>query len=475
MNICMISSEVLPFSKTGGLADVSYALSKEYAKTDNEVYIFTPFYDTIKLKNHKLRFVKRLKVVMNWREPEFNVYEVRYNKIHYYLIQNQQYFERGSLYGFFDDGERFAFFANACLEIIKESDIKFDIVHVHDWQSAMIPCILKCKYYDDQKLNKIKTVLTIHNPLFKGYLDKEALFDLFNLTPDIFYEGKVRLDDKVSTLKAGIYFADKITTVSKTHREELLTVEGSKGLNYDLELRSGDFCGIVNGIDYQEFNPRYDKLIKFNYSRSKLEGKEKNKVEFCKEFNLNSKYPIFSVVSRLTDQKGINLMYKIAETVLKNKGNFVLVGSGQKEIEDAFINLNKQYKDNSFIYIGYNNELAHKVYAASDFFVMPSAFEPCGIGQLIAERYGTLPIVRETGGLKDTVIAYNENKEVATGFKIYSFNEDEAENTAKTALNLFYNDKNTFKKLQNNAMKVDNSWKSSSKLYLGIYKELVRF
>ncbi len=478
MNILMASSEALPFSKTGGLADVSYSLSKEFAKLNNNVSLVIPFYKGIESKiNKKLTKVLSYNVKMNWRNNICDVYHIYYENIDFYLIKNEQYFGRDNgLYGYYDDGERFAFFQLAIIELIKKLPYRIDVVHVHDWQTGMIPCLLKTKYSNHKVLSKIKTVLTIHNPLFKGYIFRESLFDLYNLPLSLFDCGKVRLDNLVSTLKSGIVFSDKITTVSITHRDELLTLEGSKGLQYDLILREYDFVGINNGVDEKEFNPRKDKKIYSKYNLSNVNNlKSLNKVDFCKVNCLNPDVPLFVVVSRLTEQKGLSVMYPMALEVINKGGNFAILGSGEFEAESFFNKLYKEHKDNSFVYIGYNDDLAHKLYAASDFFIMPSAFEPCGIGQMIAHRYGSIPIIRKTGGLIDTVNCLNidySNYLSANGIGFNDLDTNEAINSIDRAFDLYNNYFELFKKMRLNAMRANHSWKLSAKKYLDLYSSI---
>lgn len=477
-NIAMVSSECLPFSKTGGLGDVAYALSKEFVKKGNKVSIITPLYKKIdKKKLEKAKKVYSFEVKMNWRNPICNVYHLLYEDMDFYFIANDSYFSRdGGIYGFWDDGERFAFFINASAILLKKLPYKIDIAHVHDWQGAMLPCVLKTLYKDDKDLNKVRTVLTIHNPLFKGYLGRDSLYDLYNLPLSLFDDGSVRLENQVSTLKAGIKFADKITTVSPTHAEELKTVEGSKGLWYDLILRQNDFIGILNGMDQDEFNPAKDKTIYKTYTvKNFKENKLANKIEFCKEHNLDPKLPLFGVVSRLTDQKGLDLTYAMADFITHEGGNFAVLGSGERYAEDMFNGLYARNPSHTMVYIGYSDEIAHKIYAACDFFIMPSAFEPCGLGQMIAQRYGTLPIVRRTGGLKDSVICFNsetKNSDVANGFGFDDYYILEAIKCVTTALNVYNLNKDIMEQLVKNALLTDHSWNNSADEYLKLYSSI---
>lgn len=467
MKIVMVSSECNPLCKTGGLADVIFALSRELVKQGHEVFVFLPFYKKIKSKNIDSKFVGYDYVDLSWRHQYIGINKYEKDGVIFYLLENDQYFGRDNLYGYADDGERFAFLSMAAQKVMNKLKIYPDIVHVHDWQASMLPLLMKAK-----PLNKkpCHFVLTIHNPAFKGYLDREALGDLYNLDLEYFDNGDTRLDNKVSTLKAGIVFADKITTVSPTHRNELLTNELSQGLSNILEFRKDDFMGIVNGIDDVEFNPETDKNIVSNFNKNTFKrGKKTCKNALISQFNLkNNNAPTFGLVSRLTWQKGIKLILENADYLISRGANLVFLGSGEHELEDALNSLRNRYPNQVGIYIGYSDELAHKIYAGSDFFLMPSLFEPCGIGQIIAQRYGTLPIVRETGGLVDTV-----HSEV-DGFTFSDFNSYSMKCVLERALNIYYDDKDLFYKITKNALTLDRSWKDSANLYLGLYKEIVR-
>lgn len=466
MKIVMVASECNPLCKTGGLADVIYSLSRELALQNHEMYVFLPYYSKLKPKKLDVEFLKSTYVDMSWRHQYVGAYKTVIDGVNFILVDNEQYFNRDAFYGYADDGERFAFFALAVQKLLHELKLRADIVHVHDWQAAMLPALMKGAPLDRFKP---KFVLTIHNPAFKGYLDKMALGNLYNLSDDMYDSGAVRLNNMVSTLKAGIYFADKITTVSPTHRNELLTKELSQGLSDVLEFRKDDFCGIVNGVDTVEFDPENDKKIAMNYSEKAYKmGKKVCKNALNSYFGFkNTTAPIFGLVSRLTWQKGIDLILKNADYMVSKGANLVFLGSGEKELEDAVQSLRNKYPDQVGVYIGYNDELAHKVYAGSDFFLMPSLFEPCGIGQIIAQRYGTLPVVRETGGLVDTVHAEIDG---------FSFAEYDYKSMRYVLDRIFdvWNDKVFMDKLIKNCLSLDLSWKASADKYLGIYEELIR-
>ena len=473
MKLVMVGSESNPFIKTGGLADVVYALGRQMAKTGEEVSIFIPLYSGVKGKLKKYEKIAECTVYLGWRREIANIYLEKVTGINFYFIENQHYFERGTIYGYDDDGERFAFFSQAVIEALKVLDYKPDIIHVHDWQTAMIPCLIKEKH--DPFFDGTKYVLTIHNPAFKGIMQRESLGDLFNLPLELFDNGALRFENVVSTLKGGIMYADKITTVSPTHRNELLTREGGMGLDSVLALREYDFCGFLNGIGYEEFDPETDPHIAKNYNATNfVSGKKRNKEELCSRLNLKNKNaPTFSLVSRITWQKGMSLVFAAVHELVKHGANVVLLGSGEYQSEREMDRLHMLYPDQVAVYIGYNDPLARLIYAGSDYFMMPSLFEPCGLGQMIAQRYGTLPIVRRVGGLKDSVINYDGNNlETSNGFGFDEFSEWEMTRTCLYALDQYYQPE-VFKRLVKNAIKTDNSWEKSGEQYHGLYRELL--
>ena len=472
MKIAMIGSESNPYVKTGGLADVVYALSLEMVSTGEDVAVYLPLYNQARKKLTNAKVAGEIVVHMSWREETSKILLEEKDGIKFYFIENRHYFERDNIYGYDDDGERFAFFSLAAVEALKATNFKPDIVHVHDWQSAMVPCL--CKESRDPFFAKTRYVLTIHNPAFQGIVEKDALGELYNLPNYLYESGVLRFGNVVSTLKAGIMYADKVTTVSPTHHLELLTKEGGMGLDATLQYREYDFCGFLNGIDYQEFNPETDKYIAQNFGPTNFTtGKKKNKAALCERFGLKDKNaPIFSLVSRVTWQKGMTLVFAAIHELVKKGANVILLGSGEYDYEQEMNRLHASYPDQVAVYIGYNNELAHQIYAGSDFFMMPSLFEPCGLGQMIAQRYGTLPIVRRVGGLKDSVINYDSNNEnIANGFGFDNFSEYDMTRTCIYALNTFYN-KDVMKKLVKNALLTDNSWKKSGEQYHGLYRDI---
>ena len=466
MRIVMVASECNPLCKTGGLADVIYSLSRELAENGHEVFVYLPYYKALKNKGIPAKYKYYDYVDMSWRHQYIGLYDYELEGIKFKLIDNEQYFGRDALYGYDDDGERFAYFTRAVQKVLNHENIRPDIVHVHDWQAGMLPALMKGAPLDD---SRPKFVLTIHNSAFKGYLDRFALGDLYNLSDDMYDSGAVRLENMVSTLKAAIYFCDKITTVSPTYRSEMLTKELSQGLSDVLEFRKDDFAGVVNGIDVKEFDPATDPKIAKNFSEKAYKtGKKACKNALLDFFHLpNKDRPTFGLVSRLTWQKGISLILQNAQYMLERGANIVILGSGESGLEQGFQSLRDMHPDQVGIYIGYSDDIAHKIYAGSDFFLMPSLFEPCGIGQMIAQRYGTLPIVRETGGLVDTVHAEVD------GFSFYSFDPVSMKGALDIAFRYYYEDKEGLDKMIKNALKLDRSWKDSMNKYLGIYKDAI--
>ena len=476
MKIAMVASESNPLVKTGGLGDVVYSLSKELAKAKEDVSIFLPYYESIKRKQEyssKAHIVASFHVNLSWRYEAADIYELKIDGIKYYLIDNQRYFGRDRIYGDFDDGERFAFFTIAVIESFQHIGYYPDIIHVHDWQVGMLPCYAKENHIS--YLRNTKYILTIHNPAFQGMMPPRCLEDFYSLPMRLYDEGMVRFQDQLSTLKSAIIYADKITTVSPNHAKELLTPEGSMGLNSVLELRRYDFVGILNGIDVDEFNPNKDKRIKEEYNEKNfIINKENNKQAFMEKLSLkNTNNALFAMVSRLTWQKGMDILFPALEKILSLGHNVFILGSGEYGYEQHLEYLRSKYPDNMAIYIGYNDDLAHEAYAASDYFLMPSLFEPCGIGQMIAQRYGSLPIVRLTGALYDTVTPYDGNNiEKASGFGFWNNNADELSSLIDYVLYTYFN-KDVKNHLALNAMKIDNSWKKSSEEYLDLYKSII--
>ncbi|WP_294189064.1 glycogen synthase GlgA [uncultured Clostridium sp.] len=476
MKVLFVASEANPFIKTGGLGDVIGSLPMALKELGEEVRVVIPNYrDINKDIKTNLKYVFNFTVKVGWRVQYCGIFECEYEGVKFYLLDNEYYFKRSGLYGYYDDGEKFAFFSRAVLEFLKHIDWNPDIIHCNDWQTAMIPVLHKLEYKREEKFKHIKTVFSIHNLFFKGIFSPDVLPELFGYDYDPFLNGSLEHNGSISFLKGGINYSDKVTTVSKTYAMEIKTPDYGEGLDGLLQYRGMFLEGIVNGIDYKEYNPNTDKNIYINYDIETIDNKKLNKEELQKELNLpiDKEIPMIGLVSRLTHQKGCDLIVRILGELLKEDIQVVIVGTGDYIYEESFKSFNLRYPEKISTNIRFSNELAHKVYAASDMFLMPSLFEPCGLGQLIALRYGSIPIVRETGGLKDTVIPYNEYTEEGNGFGFRNYSQDELLNTIRYSLNIF-KDKNRWNKIIENSMKTDNSWEKSAKEYLRIYEELLR-
>lgn len=475
MKVLIAASEAHPFIKTGGLGDVIGALPKSLKKLGVDVRVVIPNYKDIKKEiKENLKFIRSFNVNVGWRNQYCGILEYEIENVKFYLLDNEYYFKRDGLYGYGDDGEKFAFFNKAIMEFLKDDEWTPDVIHCNDWQTAMIPVLQKVEYKEYEKLKNIKTMISIHNLFFKGMFSKEILPDLFGYDYELFNNGSLEHYGAVSFLKGGINYADKVTTVSKTYLEEIKTEEYGEKLDGLLLYRNKDLKGIVNGIDYDEYNPMTDEYIYINYDKNTIFLKDKNKEKLQEELGLevNKDIPMIGMVSRLTHQKGCDIIIRILEELLKKKVQVVVLGTGDYMYEASLMDFERRHKGKVSANIKFSNELAHKIYSSSDLFLMPSLFEPCGLGQLIALRYGTLPIVRETGGLKDTVLPYNKYTGRGTGFSFSNYGHEELLNTIKLALEI-YKEKDIFKSLAVQAMEEDNSWEKSAKEYLKLYKSLI--
>ena len=478
MTIAMVASEANPLCKTGGLADVIGSLSHELCVMGEDCFVVLPFYKCIKDNSFiRVKRVGNYDVFLSWRRQNADIFTCEVNGVTYYLISNDYYFNRESLYGYDDDGERFAFFTLAAWQIFGLLGKKPDIIHVHDWQVGMLPVLIRERSMSDPFLKDAKLVLTLHNEAFKGYLDRYFLNHFYGLSDEIFDDGRVRFDGMVSTLKAAIVYCDAVVAVSPNHAKELLTPGDSMRLDGVLSICGPRFRGIVNGVDTTEFDPKTDPLIARNFSvKTSRAGKEvcRKKLLDTLDLDVTDDGPVFGLVSRLTYQKGINLALTVGEELLRKGCILAILGSGEAELEEAFERLRERYPKTCGIYRGYNNQLAHDIYSGADFFLMPSLFEPCGIGQMIALRYGTLPICRSVGGLKDTVIGYNgRNEDTANGFLFEDYTCEALAAACTKALAVFC-DARRMRKLIANAITADHSWRNSAQEYLSVYHSLTK-
>ncbi|GFR35529.1 glycogen synthase GlgA [Thermobrachium celere] len=473
MKVLFAAAECYPFLKTGGLGDVAYALPKALRKIGVDVRVIMPKYSDINYDfKSKMRHITHFDVWVGWRRQYCGIEYLEYDGVPFYFIDNEYYFKRPGAYGYYDDGERFAYFSRAILEAIYHLDFKPDILHLNDWHTSVSAVLLKHHYWHSDYHKNIKTVLTIHNLKFQGVFGREVLGDLLGLDDGYFVEDKMKYYDAVSFMKGGIIYSDKVTTVSPTYTEEVKTPFYGEGLHGLLAGISYKFTGILNGVDYDVYNPKTDDNIYVKYDIHSIENKKKNKLALQRELNLevNENIPMIGIVSRLTDQKGFDLVANVIEEILRQDVQLVVLGTGQYVYEDLFKYYASIYPSKVSANICFNDSLARKIYAASDMFLMPSLFEPCGIGQLLALRYGSVPIVRETGGLKDTVMPYNEFTGEGWGFSFRNYNSHEMLNIIKYAVNVYRNNKNAWYHLIKHGMERDNSWNNSARLYKALYE-----
>lgn len=473
MNVLFAVSECVPFVKSGGLADVAGALPKELVKLGHDVRVILPKYSLIsETFRDEMTKVKEVVVPVGWRQQYCGIETLEYEGITYYFLDHEYYFYRDSLYGHFDDAERFSFFCRGVLEALKGIDFQPDIIHSHDWHTGMISYLLKAEYQEQGIYKDIKTVFTIHNLQFQGVFPYSVLGDLLNLKDEHFYDLEFHGD--ISFMKGAINSADFITTVSPTYKDEIQTAYYGEKLEGLLQSHNEKLLGIVNGIDDTLYNPETDKHITEPYSVDMLSKKMKNKQALQARFGLpeNESTPIISMVTRLTKQKGLDLIKRVLDEILSGDVQVIVLGTGDKEFEDYFRHMEWAYPSKFKAYIGFDEVLAHQIYAGSDLFLMPSKFEPCGLGQLIALRYGTIPIVRETGGLNDTVNSYREDVEEGNGFTFRNFNAHDMLYTIQRAID-FYHQEEVWENIVRNAMTQDYSWGQSALKYDQLYADLM--
>ena len=471
MKVLFASSEALPFAMSGGLADVAGALPKALRKRFVGCRVIMPLYSSISDElRQNMTFLCSITVPVSWRRQYCGIFEAHVDGVIYYLIDNQYYFKREGLYGHYDDAERFAFFSRAVLEVIPYIGFTPDIIHCNDWQTALIPVYLDSFYKYDPLYQNIKTVFTIHNIQYQGKYGFELIGDVLGLPDD--RSSIVEYDNCVNFMKGAIQCSNKVTTVSPTYSKEILDPYYSHGLDGILKEFTYKLTGIVNGIDTDVYNPETDKLIFKNYSVKDKKNKAVNKKLLQEELGLPQKanVPVIGIVTRLVKHKGLDLVKCVFEELLKADIQFAILGSGEWEFETFFHSMADKYPDKVGLKLGFNPMLAHKIYAGADIFLMPSQSEPCGLAQMVALRYGTIPIVRETGGLNDTITDSGDGE--GNGFTFKSYNAHDMENTIWRAI-AGYADKEGWDILVDRAMRCDNSWKASANAYIGLYKEIL--
>ena len=479
MKILFASAEVAPFSKAGGLSDVVGSLPK-FLEKDAEIAIFTPLHGCIDMNKWGIKELENSEmwITFGYSPQKFKLFMCKLpsTNINVFFVQNDWYFTCfNEVYPKWLDPryehERYIAFSLATLEYAKQLNFRADIIHSNDWHTAMIPLYIKANYKFDEFWSKTKNVFEIHNLAYQGVWFEDIL-DFANMRKDIVYnEWGCEHYGRVNWMKGAINYSDKIVVVSPNYAYEILTGEYGEGMDYTLRGHTDKIVGILNGIDYDVFNPKIDKNISKNYDINSLENKEENKKRILENFGLkyNPTRPLIGFVSRLVDQKGLDLIRQVEGDLQHLDADFIFLGSGDKDYENLLIWLSNNTL-NIRAYVGYKPDVANQIYAGSDFFLMPSKFEPCGLSQLIAMRYGSLPIVRATGGLENTVTGYPLDN--STGFKFWGYNGWAMKDAILCAINV-YKDKYTLNAMRTSAMKADFSWKESAKKYLEMYKSLV--
>lgn len=476
MKILFVAAEGAPFAKTGGLGDVIGALPKSLVKSGHDVRVILPYYDVVDGKfGGEMEDLFYFFTNVGWRHQYVGVKRAYRDGVTFYFVDNRDYFFRGKVYGDWDDGERFAFFQLAALEMMEKIDFIPDVLHVHDYHTAMIPFILKEKYHWIEAYRYIKTVFTIHNIEFQGQFDPGMLGDLFGVGMERYNDGTLRWNGCLNWMKAATLYADRVTTVSPSYAREIMTPEFGKGLDHVMRMESGKISGIVNGIDTDLLNPETDSHLPYHFNAHDLTGKTQNKLALQERLGLPQRadVPMIGVVSRLTDQKGFDLVVNELTHMVQMDVQIVILGTGYPAYENAFSWFGDVFRDKVSANITFDLGLAQQIYAAADIFLMPSAFEPCGLSQMMAMRYGTLPLVHEVGGLRDTVSAYNEYEGSGTGFAFNNFSGFWMMETLAKALDLYHHRKDVWSSLQWQAMTRDFSWDTASHAYVDLYHQLL--
>ncbi len=472
LKVLIVSAEVSPYAKTGGLGDVAGSLPKALKKIGVDVRVVMPKYKSIKEQYMRdTVFVGEYAVPLAWRTQSASIY--RYQKeVPTYFIQNEYYFGRDQLYGYEDDNERFAFFCKAVLEMLPRIGYQPDIIHCNDWQTGPVCLLLKEAYHQEGFYSKMKSLYTIHNLQYQGVFPKESLY-LMNLS-DLYYESeKVEYYGSISYMKAGILYADAISTVSDTYAKEIQTPQYGYGMEGVLQKKKHVLHGIVNGIDYDVYDPSTDNKIFMQYSSVDIDNKYMNKTMLQQELGLPEKdVPIIGLISRLADQKGFDIISEVIDRLMEEDIQFVVLGTGEPRYEAMFKKLKVRFPDKMSANISFDETLAQRIYAGSDLFLMPSLFEPCGLGQIFSLRYGTIPIVRKTGGLADTIISYDEITGKGNGFVFEEYTGAAMLLEIKRSLNLYAQERDTWQKLVKNAMECIYSWDRSAQKYMDLYNSL---
>ena len=480
MKIAFVSSEVFPFSKTGGLADVAGALPKALEHLGCEVKIFTPKYYSIDEKKYKLKYnseIGEIPIRIAGKTRKAHIFQNKLNgtSVEVNFIDCPHYFHRDSFYtDGCDEDERFILFNKSVIEALQRFQWAPDIIHCNDWQTGILPLMLKDNYSWDKLFDKTAVLFTIHNIGYQGKFNKITAKHA-EINPIYFYPtGPTEYKGDVSFMKTALSFSDVITTVSKTYADEILTAEFGEGMENILKEKKDILFGILNGIDYSAWNPETDIYLPNKYSLNKIAGKKKNKEFICKKLNLSydPNIPLIGMVSRMAIQKGFDIFAEVVDDLMKLDAKWVILGSGEEIYEELFTKLMRRFPDKIAVHLGYDNELSHLIEAGADIFLMPSHYEPCGLNQIYSLKYGTIPVVRKTGGLADTVKNWNRKEKLnsrANGFVFEEYSGEALLEAVEEAIAVF-KQKLTWRTLQKNGMKADFSWDESAKEYLELYK-----
>ncbi len=477
MKVLFAASECVPFVKTGGLADVVGALPKELNKEkDAEVRVILPLYREISSEwREKMEHLLYFYVNLGWRRQYCGIEKLEHNGVVYYFVDNEYYFGRPYVYGLGgDEGERFAFFCRAVLEALPQIDYLPDVLHCHDWQTGLIPILLESQYRHLPLYEKLHTVFTIHNLQYQGVFGIDYVEDLVSLGEWAYAADGMEFYGQANYMKAGITYAQRITTVSPTYAQEIQTAYYGERLDGLLRKRSAQLAGILNGIDIEEYDPQTDPLIDQHYSADALENKKLNKLALQRKLGLveDESIPLIGMVGRLSSQKGLDLVNVVLKDIMSTGAQLVVLGKGERRFEDLFNWAQWKYPGQLAARIEMNHELAHQIYAGADMFLMPSQFEPCGLSQMISLRYGTLPIVRETGGLRDTVLSYNKYTDEGNGFTFLNYNAHDMLHVIERAVRYYRDRPELWKKLVVRAMNEQHGWDQSAHEYIALYNGL---
>ncbi len=477
MKILFATSECVPFVKTGGLADVVGALPKEIMKAGEDVRVILPLYKAIGPEwREQMQHVLYFYVNLGWRRQYVGIEKLEYAGITYYFVDNEQYFGRDYIYGMGgDEGERFAFFCRAVLEALPKIDFIPDILHCNDWQTGLIPVLHKLQYKQLELFEDIRTVFTIHNLQYQGLFPIDTIEDLLYLGNLAYTSDALEFYGMCSCMKGGIVFSDEITTVSPTYSQEIQTAYYGERLDGLLRSRVDHLSGILNGIDTVEYDPATDNVIAKAYTAETFDKKVENKLALQRELGLavDADIPMIAMITRLSGQKGLDLVECVLPEIMNTGAQLVILGMGESRYVDLFSWAQWKYPQQVSANFQMNNALSHKLYAAADLFLMPSLFEPCGLSQLISLRYGTLPITRETGGLRDTVLAYNEYTGDGNGFTFLYYNAHDMLHVIENAVKMFHDQRDVFNGLAIRAMKGQYGWDQSAKQYIDLYTKLI--